>query len=246
MDSKFLSDIEKTTILTKRENFMIFSRQLIALILVCSLCSCAKNMALTKGQDNVDVSKQSIALLSVKISNKNRPGFQPKLDNALIVLGNSVGTREYMHKIDNYYSKKDNEYYEYFLSFKLDPGVYHFRWLAAEYFGIIMAGCNIHLNMKKEIKPNSIVYLGHIDAVIREKLNDEENSNCPLLPLIDQAVAGFSNGVLDVTISDKFEYDINIFKSEYPGLNGATIEKSILPPWANVENKYIGDIDKAI
>lgn len=56
---------------------MIRLKYLVILFIAFVLSGCANNMALTKGQDKVDVSKKSIALLSVKIANQNKPSYQP-------------------------------------------------------------------------------------------------------------------------------------------------------------------------
>lgn len=46
---------------------------------VILMSGCAANMPLSMGQDKVDVSSESIALVSVKVSNQNKPGCQPSM-----------------------------------------------------------------------------------------------------------------------------------------------------------------------
>ena len=47
--------------------------------LVLSGCASSLKMGLVKGQDAIDVTKESIALVTVRISNQNSPNCQPKL-----------------------------------------------------------------------------------------------------------------------------------------------------------------------
>ena len=224
---------------------MYIFKTLLCLWLALLISGCAQNMALTKEQSSLDLSEKSIALLSVRVSNRNKPSFQPEIKNALIVPKDGITNTSYLFMVGNPYKETD-DYKDYLLSFSLEPGMHHFRWIGVKYvtLPLIAAGCNINLDMKKDIKPKSVVYLGHIDAVIREKKNGE-STNCPLLPLIDQAVAGFSTGVLDVTITDNFASDKNLFYSAFPSLKNVTIDKSILPAWKNKDNDYNSDIDQA-
>ncbi len=82
-----------------------------------------------------------------------------------------------------------------------------------------------------ELKPNKIVYLGRIEAVIRERKNDGELRAGPVVPLLDQAVTGFAGGTFDINVYDNYDKDIALFKQIYPLLNKYTVEKAVLPQW---------------
>jgi hypothetical protein len=198
----------------------------------------ASRMALSKGQDRLDVSAKSIVLATVKISNQNKPGYQPTLYSVLFD-ANSAGaeTADFVIWEDPHKSEKDR-YNEYLLSFSLKPGSYNFRFVGCTYHVpiVIAARCEIPLNSTIEIKANSVVYLGNIDAIIRERKKDEEERAGPLLFAIDQAVAGFSTGTFDVIFTDKYDDDMVKFRTEYPVLKTVKIDKSILPPWIRPEN----------
>ena len=85
------------------------------------------------------------------------------------------------------------------------------------------------LNLKTEIKPNSISYIGHFDIILREKKSNDEISAGGNRPFVDQYIAGFSSGTFDVVVEDKFDEDMKSFISEYPALQKVKVEKSILP-----------------
>ena len=101
---------------------------------------------------------------------------------------------------------------------------------------IIQAVASVPINLITDIKPNAVVYLGHMEVVLRERKSDTEE-RAALFPLIDAAVAGFSSGTFDVVVEDRFDEDIKLFSSEYHALQNAKIEKSILPQWVRPENR---------
>jgi hypothetical protein len=210
---------------------------LLSFVMVFMVAGCASNMALTKGQEQIDVSKQSIALASIKISNQNKPGYQPSLLYAFFLADSSDSEKTHIDlKIEPFRIEKD-QYNEYLMSFYLKPGKYNFSQIWGDYKIplLLNAICSVPLNAQIEIKPNSIIYLGHIDATIRERKNDNEERAGGLFPLIDQSVAGFSSGTFNVAINDKFEEDVKAYISEYPGLGKVKIDKAIMPSWIRPE-----------
>jgi hypothetical protein len=66
-------------------------------------------------------------------------------------------------------------------------------------------------------------------------MNDEEHRAGGVLPLIDQAVAGFSDGTFDVVFSDNYDGDMGRFISKFPALNNVPVEKAILSQWVRPE-----------
>jgi hypothetical protein len=208
-----------------------------SVVMMFVFSGCAANMALTKGQEQVDLSEKSIALASIRISNQNKPGYQPSLLYAFFFANSSDAEKTHVDlKIDPFKSEKD-QYNEYLMSFTLKPGKYNFSQIWGNYkIPMLMnAMCAVPLNTQIEIKPNSVVYLGHIDATIRERKNDVEERAGSVIPLLDQALAGFSSGTFDVVIKDKFEEDIKAYTAEYPALNKVKVEKAIMPQWGRPE-----------
>jgi hypothetical protein len=53
----------------------------------------------------------------------------------------------------------------------------------------------------------------------------------PLIPLIDQAVTGFSGGTWNVAVSDRFDQDMTEFRTDFPVLEKADAQEDVLPPW---------------
>lgn len=210
------------------------------LIVLCStvvMSACGFNMALSKGQSSVDLTKKSIALLSVKISNQNKPENQLSLLSVFVCPQSDEICSDF-HKSEGHYKSEKDRFNEYLLSFELKNGTYYIR--SFETFGgvPILTGATayVDLELKTEIKPNSISYLGHIDVTLRERKDDNEK-RAALFPLINAAAVGFSNGTFDVVVEDKYDDDMKLFISEYPVLQNAKVGKSILPQWIRPENR---------
>ncbi len=49
-----------------------------------------------------------------------------------------------------------------------------------------------------------------------------------MIPLVDQAVAGYSGGTFDVVITDRRDDDMSFFLQEYPFLKEISIETKIM------------------
>jgi hypothetical protein len=203
-------------------------------LLLCVICSvalfgCAGNLGLVKGQPTIDTSSKSLVLLPVTVSNQNHPGYQPDLVDAYLNLGTDtqrIATKDAVFKEDKDKSK------EYLMSFSLQPGTYTLANIVGAYRIplLIKAWCQIQLNKTFEVKANSVVYLGHVNATIVERKGEEERAG-GLVPLLDQAVAGFSSGTFVIDIADRFDSDIANYRSEFPGLANAKIEKAVLSQW---------------
>jgi hypothetical protein len=207
------------------------------------MSGCAGNkMAVKKGKFDIDLTKKSIALLSVRISNQNKPGRQLELQSVIICPQSEPNCkRDLPSNPGSPYKpyKKEKDYFnEYLINHELESGTYNIDGLYMTYriptltFSIGFA----KLNLKTEIKPNSISYLGHLDIILREKKSDAEISAGGDIPYIDQSIAGFSSGTFDVVVEDKFDEDMKSFISKYPALQNVKVEKSVLPQWIRPEN----------
>jgi hypothetical protein len=219
---------------------MIKFRYLLVICLAFVMSSCTHNMALTKGKDDVDLSKKSIALLFLRISNQKEPTYQ--LFPQMVFF---EASREKVYELRGYnelYRSEKDVFNEYLLSFDLEPGNNKLKKIWLVYSSPIWgnARTTVPLDLKVDIKPNSVIYLGHMDIAIREKKNTNEESNAHLIPIIPilllQAAAGL-NGTCDVSIDDKYDDDIKAFITKYPGLKNVNIEKTILQQWERPENR---------
>ena len=210
------------------------------------MSGCAGNkMALTKDQSDIDLTKKSIALLSVRISNQYKPSRQLKLLSVVICPQSETNCKHDLPSNPGSpykpYKREKKHFNEYLMSYELESGTYNIDGLYTTYkIPTLTSGFGYtKLNLKTEIKPNSISYLGHLDITLREKKSDAEISAGGSVPLIDQYIPGFSSGTFDVEVEDKFDEDMKSFISEYPALKKVKVEKSILPHWIRPEKEGV-------
>jgi hypothetical protein len=202
---------------------------------------CASPMALSKGDKKLDLSKNSIAIISVKVSNQNIPSYQPSV--YVMSLGRPKKFNDYKYfKIKSAFAKEKDKYNEYLISIAMPAGNYLIKDVYGESSKLlppIAAVSLMPVYLPFELKPNEITYLGRIEGTIRKRQNDNEIRAGFFTPLIDQAVAGFSSGTYDITITDSYDADIQHFTQEYPVLKNYTVNKSLLPSWKQPERHDI-------
>ena len=224
---------------------MVKYRLFLIVCLIFATCGCAGHrMALNNGQSDIDVSKKSIALISARISNQYKPKYQLDIVTTYICpLSQADCSRSYdgIYKTSSYNRIKNTEegFNEYLLSFELESGTFNLDSMGAIYQSALITGGGIvPLKFELDIRPNSVIYLGHLDIVMRERKNDGEIRAGRIYPLIDQATIGTSSGTFDVVVEDKYEEDVKLFISEYPALQRARIEKYLLPQWTRPKNEH--------
>lgn len=100
----------------------------------------------------------------------------------------------------------------------------------------------IPLYTRFELRPNSVVYLGRVEAVVRERKDDSEWRAGPVAPIIGQTEAGFSTGIFDIRVSDNYDEDLVVFRQKYPAGARFTVERAVLPPWTKPAESPFGAI----
>lgn len=201
-------------------------------VLILSGCATGKPPALNSDMKSIDTSKESIALLTVKIANEYKTGYQPNVKHAFIWSHAQEDRKKYSFSVSEKYNEEKNVFNEYLLSFQLPPGKYRLRELFAQSGTFPVIGTfAVPLYSTFSIEPGKIIYLGHIEAVVKERTDEQMLRAGPVIPLIDQAVTGASGGTFIITIKDLYETDIKLFQQKYPYLMQHTIENSTLPQW---------------
>lgn len=208
------------------------NRTLVVLILFALFltgCSTTK-MAFENDTDTITSVKHPVFLMSVTLKNTFMPLYQPKLLYVPVKRTDQKGS--YKFKIDEK-AKMEFDTPEsgnsYLLRMELENGEYVIRTFSG-YSGVfpISGRFNALLNVQTKSEGSGIFYLGHVSATVREGKGDERRAG-PVIPLIDQAVTGFSGGTFDIEITDQFDKDESLFKSRFPALSDVTIKKAILP-----------------
>ncbi len=209
---------------------------LVILLLIFITTGCSQRMmALNQGQSRIEMADKSIALLSVTMTNEYKPSRQPRVGAVNIGPESEKPIPKNVHLTKGAYVKQNGDQNaEYFLSFELNPGKNVLKRIWGEYKVPLLVSAICYakdLNLATTLSPGTVVYIGHVSAMIRERTSDDEEPAGPLLPLIDQAIAGFHGGTFDIKVEDRYEEDMETFLSQYPGLKNVRVEKSILPQW---------------
>jgi hypothetical protein len=168
----------------------------------------------------------------LKVANVYRTSYQP---HAKIVFVKSSGEKgeTFAFQIAAPFQAspvETDQFEEVLVSLALAPGQYELTNVFVTAGTFPMAGNGAApINSVFQIPPGKAVYLGRIEAVRRERKGDEPRAGS-IIPLIDQAVTGFSGGTFDVRIVDRYDQDMTILKTEFPALGRIAVEKQILPP----------------
>jgi hypothetical protein len=81
--------------------------------------------------------------------------------------------------------------------------------------------CYAPLHADLTVNKDGIYYLGHIEAVYRERKENEFHAGRAMN----------LDGTFDITISDNCDIDIQMFKNKFVQLKDIDIQKAILPPF---------------
>lgn len=173
------------------------------------------------------INDQAVGFMTIRVSNQFKDNMQP--DMGMIRALNSAG-KVHSLKLAKPFDELDKVYKYYLVSFKLAPGTYSLEkiigWKRIPL--LVNATCVFDLNKTVTLEAKEMAYLGGLDIVIREKLGvGEEPPAGPPIPLIDQAVAGFSTGTYDLKILDKYDTDVAIFRENFPFIGETPISSKV-------------------
>jgi len=208
----------------------LFASFAIAGTLLTTGCATVAPMSPTTATSSVDTSKNSYALMTVTLKNAYHTSYQPSPIVVHMERGAADSRADRLNfKFDDQATTTSDNGNHYFVRIPLAPGKYVMHGITGQsgifpFHGMFFTP----LHETVEIKPNSIVYLGHVDATVVERKDGELRAG-PVIPLIDQAATGFSGGTWDIRVSDEFDQDVAEFKKDFPALTNASIEREVLP-----------------
>ena len=202
-----------------------------ALCVAALLSACGTPMGLTKQTTQLDLSKRSIVLASFEVTRSNGR-LMP--DPRYLLLGDQKSPDDKSKvslAIDDEGMGQDPDKPRklVLLRMSLEPGKHNLQHVMGTITGFLAAGTwFVPLGVDFEVPERSVIYLGRISANLRERKDNEFRAG-PVIPLIDQAVLGISNGTFDVTVSDQSSVDLPHFKETYGVLRDQPIQNRVLP-----------------
>lgn len=191
-------------------------------------------MANLESPETIAKSTRPVFLLSVNLRNELVPVYQPKLVALKVMKRTGAHSiRVLLFNVDQL-SKSETlsaaTGNSYLLRFELEPGDYILLGLDSLGQSMFTQG-SFFTPLWMSLKPTEagVSYLGHIDAVVRKRLEGEFGAGGYSLPVQEQREIGAFGGTFDVVVSDKWETDAPKFLEKVPALKGVTVAKAILP-----------------
>jgi len=210
-------------------------KRLIPLLLCLALAACAtpEHMAVHTADTSIDTSTKSLLLMTLTVSQKDSPIRAPKVFVVEIDTPNAQSTADRHNFILDGEGRMvtGDGHTTYDLRMALPAGSYHMV-AGTGMIRVFPFAATFLLPLPEDftVAPNSVTYIGHIDATLRPRVGDEFSAG-PLLPLLDQAAMGVSTGSFDVTVSNQSATDLPALRATFPALQTAAIQVDILPPF---------------
>lgn len=205
-------------------------------LLCCALGACAtvNKMAFDKDASSVDVSRKSVVLIAIEVKRLDDSRFQP----VPLVVNVEKPNAQSKQDRQNFKVDKDHDVFVsedghtlFLTRMALEPGQY--KLMAVTGFARafpINAMFQVPLLADFNVQPGSVTYLGRVSSTLRSRQSGEFRAG-PLLPLIDQSVAGMSTSTWDVTIEDRADIDVPLYQKTFKALSSVSIAKTPLPPF---------------
>lgn len=176
-----------------------------------------------------------VYLMTATIRNVYRSSFQPKLLVAHVEMPDAQSKDErFNFKIDEL-GKLENSTAEvgntYLLRMELPPGDYKLLALTCRNTAFpVIVTYQVPLHTRLNVTRPGTVYLGHVDAVLRERQGKEFRAG-PVMPLVDQAVGGAAGGTFDIAFSNRWDEDKELFIERFPAIGDTKVDMAIMPPF---------------
>jgi hypothetical protein len=189
-------------------------------------------MPLAEAGSKLDTSKP-LYLMSVVVKNEYKERWQPRILSLILEKDGSAGKPESivlrMDKTGTVNPEAANpSYLVRFAAESAPHTVRGFHTMASAFPVHGFYFVPLHANLSTA--EGGVYYLGSVKAVIRERKEGEFRAG-PVIPLIDQAVAGASGGTFEIEIADVYDADVALFRKTFPALKDVEIKKAVLPKW---------------
>lgn len=210
------------------ESWLSTTIALAAAVLV-SACATPAKMGLTKDTQELDTSTKSILLMTMRLDHAAKPSVTPNPRVVHVEMPNAQSREQRLNfLIDGESATLGPDGTEYFVRMELPPGKYKLMGVSGGGGIAIFPGhFLLPLVTEFEVPANSVAYMGRIEARTRDRKENEFRAG-PVLPLLDQAMTGWSGSTWDVAIRDSYESDMGRFKTAFPALRSASVKKNVV------------------
>jgi hypothetical protein len=202
------------------------------IILMLSLTGCTTKMPLRPDQSVELKPHESLAVFKMTLKNEFK-NYLLTPDAISIEATEASGGKTYKYTFGAPERQVSDRELELIGSFALPPGDYKITGFTGRTdmgFAVLPVRGQFDPSFERSfsVGANDSVYLGHVIArLVRRNTNDEERAG-PLIPLIDQATTGMSNGTFKFEVVDDFQKDTEYLKVRYPSVGNRTFRRALL------------------
>jgi hypothetical protein len=204
-----------------------------------ALGGCASTRPMAYGPDPAsvkDATKQPIYLMTITVKNPYKTYYLPSLKRVFVERGDGKAEGDKfgfapdepaMNEMNT-----DADGNRYFVRLPLDAGKAHrvpLVFFMASKFPV-NGMFYLPLNAELPAAEPGVYYLGHVEASVRERRDNEFRAGA-VIPLLDQSLTGASGGTWDVTTSDRWDSDEALFRQRFPALGTTAVRKAVLLPF---------------
>lgn len=195
-------------------------------------CVSVQPPAFDRGTGQIDTTEKSVFMLDVAFHNAYKEKYQAENLTLKLVKKSSSGKGQDLYfEVRPPLVNSENDHRYGLINGELEPGEYLIDGITGNSTSLLIFGTfKIPVVESVVIPENSIVYLGEVTAINRERKDGEFRSGL-VVPLIDQAVAGFSGGTMDIEIANDLASREADLKNEYPALKDKDITPILLSPF---------------
>jgi hypothetical protein len=200
-------------------------------------CATVNHMAFDKKSNLVNPTSKSVVLVTIDLSRPDKSRFElvPFVVKFEKPNAQSKQVRQnFTLSKDADTVKTEDGHTLYLARVSLDPGPYELTQIMGNAGAFPIAQFLVPILSDFNVPPRSIVYVGRITATLRPRASGEFRAGpVGLLPnlVLAQAVAGISTSTWDVTIDDRSDSDLPLFRQTFKAIESAQVVKSPLSPF---------------
>ena len=188
----------------------IIYKLLLVTLALLAMGGCATG--LDKNATAVDWTKGSVVVMSLELTNQYKPNYQPTALGVVLIKQPNAEARDRIPA----FSRVATGTNTFLVTQQIQPG----KYTISKIYGmsqkfLILGGIDFSVDAPFEVVADSVIYLGRVTAINKERTNKDDQSAGGVLPLIDQAVSGFGGGTLEVSLKDNYAEDTNSLKAEF-------------------------------
>ncbi len=188
----------------------IIYKFLLVILALLAMGGCATG--LDKNATAVDWTKGSIVVMSVEVTNQYKSNYQPTGLGVVMRKKSSTEARDWIPVFGQVKAGTN----AVLVTKQIQPGKYTISKIYGMSQKFLISGrIDFSVDAPFEVTANSIIYLGRVMAINKERTNKDDQYAGGVIPLIDQAVSGFGGGTLEVSLGDNYAEDINSLKNEF-------------------------------